>query len=309
MAFKYTPQQLSAVSAILARSAALTDWEGSGKEGGKVEEIQCMVFEGRLYIAGNHAEAARVLALLNAFGVKGKGTFEKCLSYCHWLLTVPSQERAEKVGQAYGHKLSDQEQSALALSGEDGPHYEIPIQDKAAAKALVLATEVTGDARTQALQSFLRKFVGLDPLVERKGTRNRSGVGIALIKDVSSAVTDINVLSDARQVHAELKLLAHAYRCVSARGAGQVTVSLGGLKKACSNCAEWIKGFHLLPTKRTAANPKVDKSAITAQSPTPDPRGTGSGAGLRPECDTTGDVPLAQRLFNGGANSSSSDLQ
>ncbi|SFU62636.1 hypothetical protein [Pseudoduganella namucuonensis] len=297
----YTANQLSVFSAIIASSAANRNWDTATEvsdTGGELQEVQCMTFGGKLYIAGNFSEHLAVKAYLNAFGVNDEASFLKCMAYSHWLLAMPFLDRMSAAGVQYRGNYSDTATAARALAAL--PFTELTDDEKLKAVALL-----KGTAKSDADKSkgwFLRKFVGAGPL---SGTaayvkpKPKHGVGLVT---TAPSPKDINVLEDSADVHAELKLLGFAFDCVGTNRGPYLNkpVCVGGLKKTCRFCAAWID--HLAG--------QMTKAGIEINLPTLDSRTLGSGAGKRPISIHDAKLsPYVKAMFNGGLNSLCSDLK
>lgn len=296
----YTANQLSVISAIIARAAVSRNWESDADGGpkGKIEEVQCMELDGKLYIAGNHSEHDSIAAYLTAFGVRDETSFLDCLRYSHWLLSIQNNKRKESAGNHFKAEYSDQEILTLGLAIL--PFAPLADDLAAEAKQLVKGEIPNPDERQRGLGWFLRRFVGAANLKPAYGKSTKGK--FSLVTD-SIQSSEVNVINNGADVHAELKLLKFLAENL-ASGAVKMNfkeVNVGGLKKACDFCNAWIGYFNAWMYKQykiTVVLPHNDTN-----------RSTGGGAGDRPYSAKFSDWgDYVKALFNGGPNSKCADM-
>lgn len=300
----YTPAELAKFAAVIARCATMCDWKAdaaANQPGPQVQEVQCMMFDGKLYIAANRDEHTAVAAYLSGFGVHDGASFLKCIAYSHWLLSLDLPARAQRVGRGFNASYSPQEEATHGLPGTS----PIPLLSETEQNAVL--NLVTGalpqDAAQRRLAWFLRRFAGAPSFPKPPCTA---------LPEITSNLGDdeIYLVTRGEHAHAELKLLALVYLGVRPNAGkwAHKTIHLGGLKKACKNCAAWMDHFRLVI------------NAVDVQLALPgsgkDTRPDGIGAGNRPSVPmppvtpaTTHTHAYLQALFNGTANNGDGDLK
>ncbi len=254
-----------------------------------------MVFDAKLYVAGNNSDHTAALNFLLAFGVSDDDSFRRCLKYADWLFTMPHAEKVLLNIGGFTEGYSDQELATINIAG----NMLAPLSDKQkeAAGRLIMGAPLPQDNRQ--LGWFLRRFVGLAvPAAAVPYVKASDNGAIGRVTDALKA-KEINVVSDTLDVHAELKLLNFVHSCIAV-SPGQYAkkvAHLGGLKKTCKFCRAWVGRF---PTVLPA------DLEVTVALPENDGRPEGQGAGKRPinaQVMLAGvDAPTFAAMFNGLTN-------
>ena len=280
----HTAKELAYISTIIKVSASTVDWSKElGVADGEIaiQEVQCMQIGDNLFIAANPLEDALVKNYLERFHVSNYTELQSCLRYSHNLLSMEHPKRKKKtnlrqhvVGKGYDAKYSTQDKAVIDTFVAKKPTFLTAFSDDDLDTIERLVTKTTSTPGDQRLSWFLRKFIKESTA---QGAVKATGSPTAFLTSYSSATT-VNILPSATDIHAEIRLLTLLGEAVIANAEAfrDKTIHIGGAKKACANCALWIKYFRqwLLGTFNvTLAFPADDGG---------DTRSVGSGAGKRP---------------------------
>jgi hypothetical protein len=281
----YTPNQLGAIAAVLAEAADTWDWAGTGAER-KIEEVQCMVYGGQLFIAANtDKELAHVKHLLAAFAITSDADLLSCVKLCWLVLSAPHPERKAFFGKGANLKASATVNAAVGLAGA----FLSPDQNaKTAAKALLTLPLTEPEESKQRQRDCMRKMGGLPAVRDPKPSD--AGFGSVGITALESAKHEVNLVTGGNDnVHAELRLLTHAYHGISAAAGTEAKIQLGGLKPACGCCKHWIANF-----AKCVPDAKIEQTSLGGRS-------EHHGAGKRPTLAVSA-TGMLKTLFDGGSD-------
>jgi len=300
----YTAKELSVLSTVIARGARLRSWDSAlGVDGAAlpVEEVQCMHMNGGLYIAGNHIECESIRDFFRAFGATDHASFIKCLRYTYGLITYPYARRAGDLGRGYEATFSGQDNRTFTFAGALVAQLMTPLT---AAEIQEINTAVTRTTLPpvpdRPLTWFLRKFVGAAAIAGL----GRPALGALNYATDYNGQRELTIVNDRGGAHAELKLIRFMTSAVTSNTAflGNQTVTVGGLKRACSFCNSWL-GYYIAWVRiqyRIAVVLPDESCGIRAE---------GGGAGDRPTGAGEGSFGrYVQLLFNGLANNNCLDI-
>ncbi|WP_321877220.1 hypothetical protein [Paraburkholderia bannensis] len=299
-------KELAYISTIIKASAATVDW--SKDLGAKdalitVQEVQCMQINDNIYIAANPGESAHVKAFLERFGVSNYLQLQNCLRYSHNLLIMDNPKRKTKskpsqhvVGKGYTAKYSEQDLKVIKDFVAKKPAFITPFDNEALDTINTLITTTRTDPDELRLSWFIRKFIKES---EPQGAKKASGSPNAYLSKYSLS-SSVNLIQSEPNVHAELLLLRLLTEAVIAdrESFKGKTIHIGGAKKACANCATWIKHF-----RRWMLNRFEVTLAFPIDEEGGDNRAQANGAGIRPSSSQFVTYGIyGTKLFNGEAN-------
>ncbi|WP_321951218.1 hypothetical protein [Paraburkholderia bannensis] len=299
-------KELAYISTIIKVSAATVDW--SKDLGAKdalitVQEVQCMQINDNIYIAANPGESAHVKVFLERFSVSNYLQLQNCLRYSHNLLSMENTKRRTRnkpaqhvVGKGYDAKYSAQDRKVIDDFAAKKPAFITAFSNDELDAINTLITTTTTAPDDQRLSWFIRKFIEES---KAQGATKASGSPNAYLSKYSLS-SSVNLIQSESNVHAELLLLRLLTEAVIAdrESFKGKTIHIGGAKKACANCAIWIKHF-----RRWMLNRFEVTLAFPIDEEGGDDRAQASGAGIRPSSSQFVTYGIyGTKLFNGEAN-------
>ncbi|TBU95654.1 hypothetical protein [Phytopseudomonas dryadis] len=301
----YTPKDLVLFSTIINAATRQKNWDTELTDkaaGSKVEEVQCMRIDERLFIACNYGEHARVDSFFKAFGVTDLDTFLQCMRFCHGLLKMNHSDKISSLGRSFTACYSEPEKASCTYAAASTAVTALSADELEFISNLLKKTPaIPADIQAKRILWALRKLTDAGAITDfTKPSSTKS----LMTKNYDTNPNAINLLNDSLTVHAELKLL----RLLTQTKIGDnplnthKSAAIGGIKRACQSCSKWIASF----VKWIKAQFDVD-----IELPAPDTRVSASGDGDRPQIDKDRIEVYGEyvvNLFKGGKNDNFLDL-
>ncbi|MFI8226078.1 hypothetical protein [Pseudomonas sp. NPDC085632] len=301
----YNAKDLVLFSTIINSATRQKNWESELSDkavGTKVEEVQCMKIDERLFIACNYGEHARVDKFFQAFGVTNLDTFLQCMRFCHALLKMEHTTKIPSLGRAFTADYSGPEKTACTYAAASTAVTDLSAEELTLIRNMIKKNPtIPVDTQAQRILWAVRKLTDAGVAT---GLTKPAGSKSLMTKNYNTNTNAINLLNDSLPSHAELKLLRLLTQTkigASPLNAHQ-TATIGGIKRACESCARWIAIY----VKWIKAQFDVD-----IELPATDTRTSASGDGDRPKIEKDhveeyGEYVVA--LFNGVKNNNFADL-
>ena len=252
--FVYNAGDLAYISTVLTR-ASQQEWvSGSGTQ----EEVQMMCAGDQAFIACNHRGHELIEGMFNAFQVNSTQSFSDCLKKVDFLIDVDMdniRQWSHDLGRRARFSPQEIETSNLyknTVAISPLLDYELKdIHDRVVKRGAI------DDRLTKPLLKMLgkertQKYTALSGIGKTNGTKKTTRIA-----------NSVRLLDDDSDVHAELKLLAVLTDMLeTGEEGGLFSVHIGGLKRACRKCREWM----------TSYKPYLDSKNIKLKIPESDTR-------------------------------------